>query len=86
MGNVSRATLLNFEERNSYRMPANHRLDVGISFKKEKKRGLRTWSLGIYNVYNRKNAFYLEYDSNNQQMVGVSIFPILPYFRYKFEF
>jgi hypothetical protein len=42
--------------------------------------------LGIYNVYNRKNAFYLEYDSYNQQMVGVSIFPILPYFRYKFEF
>ena len=80
------STLYNFESRNSYRMPANHRLDVGISFKKQKKRGLRTWSLGIYNVYNRKNAFYLEYSSEYQHMVGVSIFPILPYFRYKFDF
>ena len=75
-----------FEERNSYRMPANHRLDIGISFSKQKKRGTRMWSLGVYNVYNRKNAFYLEYDSVNQQMIAVSIFPILPYVSYKFEF
>jgi hypothetical protein len=86
MGNISGSSLYNFEERNSYRMPANHRLDLGINFHKQKKKGQRTWSLGIYNVYNRKNAFYLEYDSYNQQMVAVSIFPILPYFRYKFEF
>jgi hypothetical protein len=78
--------LFHFDERNSYRMPANHRLDVGIDFHKQKKRGERTWSFGVYNLYNRKNAYYLEYDSANQQMVAVSIFPILPYFRYSFEF
>jgi hypothetical protein len=75
-----------FEKRNSSRMPANHRLDLGINFYKQKKKGKRTWILGVYNVYNRKNAFYLEYDSSNQQMIGVSIFPILPYVSYKFEF
>ena len=86
MGNVSGGSLYSFEKRNSARMPPNHRLDVGINFEKEKKKGLRTWSFGIYNVYNRKNAFYLEYSSRNRQMVAVSITPILPYIRYKFEF
>lgn len=75
-----------FEERNAYRMPANHRLDLGINFHKQKKHWERIWSLGIYNVYNRKNAYYLEYNSNLNQLVAVSIFPILPYFRYQIKF
>ncbi|MCF6240712.1 MAG: TonB-dependent receptor [Bacteroidales bacterium] len=86
LGYVPSSPLFNFENRNSYRMPSNHRLDFGVNFYKQKKRGKRIWSMGIYNVYNRKNAFYLEYDSFNQQMVAVSIFPILPYVNYKFEF
>lgn len=86
MGNVSGGKLYNFEERNSVRMPPNHRLDIGINFKKQKKKGMRTWSFGIYNVYNRKNAFYLEYIDRNNQMIAVSIIPVLPYIRYKFEF
>ena len=46
--------------RNNYRMPAYHRLDISVNLTKEKKWGERTWSFGIYNVYNRQNPFYLD--------------------------
>lgn len=75
------------EKRNSFRAPAYHRLDFGINFHKEKKRGTRTWSLGAYNVYNRKNPFFLRYDDfGSGKLEQVSLFPILPYFSYSFKF
>jgi outer membrane receptor for ferrienterochelin and colicin len=49
-----------YSERNNYRMPAYHRLDFSINFKKETQKGnLRTWTLGVYNTYNQTNPFYL---------------------------
>jgi outer membrane receptor for ferrienterochelin and colicin len=82
-----------FENRNSYRMPAYHRLDIGINFRKEKKWGERVWSFGAYNVYNRKNAFYLqfglEYDGPMDKPTTVlnqySLFPIIPSISYSFK-
>jgi len=54
------------ENRNNYRLPAQHRLDVGVNFHKEKKNGLRTWSVSVYNAYNQINPFmlYWKYDYN----------------------
>jgi hypothetical protein len=53
--------------RNNYRLPAQHRLDVGANFHKEKKKGLRTWSISVYNAYNQMNPFmlYWKNDENN---------------------
>ncbi len=84
----------NHEIRNSSRMPAYHRLDIGVNFNKEKKWGERTFSFGAYNVYNRQNAFYLFVDSEWDYYSGesksvlkqVSLFPIIPYVRYSFSF
>lgn len=53
----------NYESRNNYRMPAYHRLDAGINFHKQKRHGIRTWNISVYNVYNRKNPFILYWDS-----------------------
>jgi hypothetical protein len=36
--------------RNSFRMDSYHRLDISADFKKKKKYGTRTWSLGFYNL------------------------------------
>jgi hypothetical protein len=81
-----------FEGRNSYRMPAYHRLDIGINFHKEKKWGTRTWSFGAYNAYNRLNPFFMTQsqvhtESGNQytQFMVHSLFPIIPYFTYTFK-
>lgn len=80
-----------FENRNSYRMPAYHRLDLGINFKKDTKWGERVWSLGAYNVYNRKNPFYLQFDNElvSGKFITVlkqySLFPIIPSISYSFK-
>ena len=46
-------------ERNSYRMPAYHRLDLSLEWTKKKRTHTRTWVLGCYNVYSRANPFAL---------------------------
>ena len=78
-----------YEGRNSHRMPAYHRLDVSASFTKEKKRGKRTWKVGIYNVYNRLNLFYLEMyttPSGGLDIQQYALFPIIPSISYEYTF
>lgn len=75
--------------RNAYRMPAYHRMDFAASFSKQKKRHMRTWVFSIYNVYNRKNSFYIYRDTRmngDPVFKSVSVFPILPSFSYQFKF
>jgi len=79
----------NFDSRNDYRMAAFHRLDVGVNFRKEKRWGERTWSLGLYNAYSRKNPFYLYFTTTNsgkRVLKQVSLFPIIPSVSYGFKF
>ena len=77
------------EKRNNYRMPAYHRLDIGVNFRKKRPKWERTWSVGFYNIYNRKNPFYLYFKndySGNKKLYLVSLFPILPSISYNFKF
>ena len=81
-----------FGERNGYRMKPYHRLDLSVSFIKEKKWGERRWVLGVYNAYSRKNPFYIDveqrYSPNGLQFkyVQYSLFPIIPSVSYHFKF
>lgn len=77
-----------YSERNNYRMPAYHRLDVGVNITKSKKRGVQTFSYGIYNLYNRKNPYYLtnRNQRNPNEFYTNSLLPILPYVTYRFQF
>ncbi|MEM1220645.1 MAG: TonB-dependent receptor plug domain-containing protein, partial [Bacteroidota bacterium] len=83
-----------FQTRNDQRTPSYHRADIGINFTKEKKRYTRTWSFGAYNLYNRNNPFFLYLDTVPVQggtgqrtaLKQVSLFPIIPYFNWSFEF
>ncbi len=81
-----------FEHRNAYRMPAYHRLDIGINFKKSTKWGQRVWSFGAYNLYNRQNPFYLQFaqqylDDGTYKKVlkQYSLFPLIPSISYSFK-
>jgi len=76
------------KSRNNYRMPNYHRLDIGINLHKTKKRGIRTWSFGVYNAYSRQNPFFLYFssESGSTQLYQMSLFPIIPSFRYNFKF
>ena len=81
-----------YGEKNEFRMQPYHRLDIGLNFTKEKKWGERTWTFSIYNLYNRKNPFFiylqdeLEDGVTQKQAKQLSLFPILPSIRYNFKF
>lgn len=77
-----------YTERNGYRMPNYHRLDLGITRTKPKPKGTAIWSLTAYNVYNRQNAYYLYFKDKDGQLklYQQSIFPIILNFGYTYKF
>ncbi len=81
-----------FNPINTFRAEAYHRLDFGITFKKQKKNHLRTWEFSAYNMYSRKNPFFYQigsdFDGNSYttKLQKVSLFPIIPSFTYGFKF
>ncbi len=87
-----------YGQRNNYRMKSYHRLDLGVDFIRKRKHFTRTFSLGAYNVYSRKNPFFMNienwYGQNpgtqeptvSKILVQYSLFPIIPYFNLNFKF
>jgi len=87
-----------YEDRNNFRMNAYHRMDLGITFTKEKAVHTRVWAFGAYNSYNRKNPFFIildeDYDfdpntgtfTSDKTLTQISLFPVIPYVSYSFKF
>ena len=86
-----------YGERNSYRMPAYHRLDLSATFTPEPKKERKytsTWKFSIYNVYNRFNPYFIYFDNSRFYKDGVfetkakqvAIFPIMPSISWNFKF
>lgn len=73
-----------YGSRNGYRMKAYHRGDVSIKFLKHRKRSERAWVLAAYNVYNRKNPFYIY--NKESKFYQFSLFGIIPSISYQFKF
>ena len=86
----STGQITRYSSRNGYRMPAYHRLDIGINFKKKTKWGNRIINVSFYNLYNRKNPFFLYIDTNyftqQNEVRQISLFPIIPSISYIFKF
>lgn len=79
------------EHRNNYRLPASHRLNVGINFHKKTKHGMRTWNISLYNVYNAMNpTFVYRGTSKDEPYKSVikkyTILPLIPSFTYTYKF
>lgn len=56
--------LVYYSERNKYRMPPYHRMDVSISLDqnlKKKRMWKGSWTLAVYNAYGRKNPYSVYY-------------------------
>jgi outer membrane receptor protein involved in Fe transport len=84
---VNEGIVTEYGERNSYRMPPYHRMDLGLTKNKPKKgRFISTWGFSIYNLYNRLNPFFIYYDTfldtENATFTTksrkVSLLPIVP--------
>lgn len=85
----------NYTDRNNYRTPAYHRLDLSYRSSKQKKRGVRTWTFGVYNAYNHINPFavypnMLDKNETNGETIKTltvgGLFPIIPSVSYGFAF
>ncbi|OUJ67412.1 hypothetical protein BXP70_28805 [Hymenobacter crusticola] len=75
--------------KNSYRLRAYHRLDIGATFSKSVEHGERTWRVGAYNAYSRHNPYYIYYSldqSKQKQLYQFSLFPLLPAISYERSF
>jgi hypothetical protein len=89
---VDGQTVFYYTERNGYRMPAYHRLDLGATWEgKKTQRWHSSWTFSLYNAYGRENAYSIEFkdDPNNPQhtqAVQTSLFRWVPSVTYNFEF
>jgi hypothetical protein len=62
-----------FVERNSYRMPAYHRMDLGLVWILRKRKFLESdLTFSIYNTYYRRNPYLIFVDDNRQELLEAS--------------
>ena len=83
---------------NEYRLPSYHRLDFAAIYNPKKnvyRKKMKTeWIFSIYNLYSRKNPYFIYFDqtgspydgSLNVQGKQVSLFPIIPSVTWNFKF
>ncbi|MBU8892689.1 MAG: TonB-dependent receptor [Bacteroidales bacterium] len=83
-----------YSDRNSYRMPDYHRMDLSITLKgkdKPNKRLKSELNVSIYNLYNRHNAWmiYFGQDEDDPTVTTaetVYVFPFIPSLTWNFYF
>lgn len=91
---VGNAIIPIYSERNAYRMPDYHRLDASITLKGKEKEGRKWYSelnLSVYNVYNRHNAWAINFasdskDPNITYAEKTYLFAIIPALTYSIKF
>ena len=83
---------------NEYRLPSYHRLDFAAIYnpkKNEHRKKMKTeWIFSIYNLYSRKNPYFIYFDQTGSPYDGslkvqgkqVSLFPIIPSVTWNFKF
>ncbi len=80
-----------YTERNGYRMPAYHRLDIGMTWKlRERKHFSSELTFGVYNVYGRENAFAIRFrenetDPTRTEVVQTALFRFIPSVSWNFK-
>jgi hypothetical protein len=81
-----------YTERNGYRMPAYHRLDIGATKKlKQTKKYSSELTLSLYNAYGRENPYTIEFetadnDPNRTVVNQTTLFRFVPSVAYNFKF
>lgn len=83
---------LYYTERNGYRMPDYHRLDLGATYTFPKRGAFESsLNFSVYNAYARKNAFSIDFeqdpeDKSKTQAVLTYLFTAMPSITYNFKF
>jgi len=91
---IGNAIIPIYSNRNAYRMPDYHRLDLSVSLKGKDKPGKKwhgEWNLSVYNAYNRHNAWSINFthdssDPNVTYAEKTYLFAVIPALTYNFKF
>ena len=79
-----------YAERNGYRAPDYHHLDVSATWTTRRSWCTQQWVFGIYNLYNRYNPYLINFeDSQNgarTRAVQYSLFGIIPSVSFNIKF
>jgi hypothetical protein len=90
--NIGGLTQFYYTERNGYRMPAYHRVDVSATWEgKTNKKFQSSWNIGLYNIYGRENAYLIQFrdnpsNANETQALQYALFKFVPSITYNFKF
>jgi hypothetical protein len=90
--NVNGISVPYYTERNGYRFPNYHRLDVGVTLLgKQRKNYEASWNFSVYNVYGHENAYSITFQQNEDnpaktEALQTTLFKIIPSVTYNFKF
>ena len=87
-----------YSERNEFRIPPYHRLDLSVNWTIARKKHFETsLNFSIYNVYNRQNPFFIFFETETNvtedlsqfdmqtKAYQMSLFPIMPSITWNFK-
>ena len=89
---LNNRTIFSYPARNSDRLPDYHRLDLSATLEGKPNKKLKSsWSFGIYNLYNRQNAYTIDFredpdNSTRTQAVQTTLFGFIPSVTWNFKF
>lgn len=89
---VNGTTAFYYTERNGYRMPATHRLDISLTWITRKTDKFESsWNFSLYNAYGRENPYSITFEDdpnnpNRTRAVQTSLFRWIPAVTYNFKF
>ena len=83
-----------YTERNGYRMPAYHRLDIAATVQNKHNKFRKyqsSWTFGVYNLYGRENAFTIDFkddpkDPTKTIAEQTALFRFVPSVTWNFSF
>ncbi len=90
--NIENEVYFYYTERNGYRMPDYHRLDLGATLVLKKRKKMSSeLAFSLYNAYGRQNAYSITFresedDPNKTEAVKLSLFRFIPSVSYNFKF
>lgn len=85
-----------YKEKNNVRLPAYHRLDLGLNIYRPLKKGrMGIWNISVWNAYCRMNPIairtYTMYSDRDKQKISprfqtIGLFPLIPSVSYTYKF
>ena len=67
---IDGSTVYYYAERNGYRAPSSHHLDLSATYSKKLKHCERQWAFGVYNIYNRENPYVITFSEDDNSASG----------------